>query len=256
MMKRIHYNLLVPPSCLPFAARRHTMPFRIGLLDCHWHSSSAILILLTVMLTPLNSSQGQSYNQNTGYLIQKVGPFTSYFYIPLKHGLVAPYFYGYYVASEETLLNFFENDSVDNDQAIMLCDPASIMFADSAITEDVRKYTRIKDILLLDDSEIYKIGRGIYIIRKIRYAYYDNAAVKVYVRGCNYLMWNDISDEDTAEFNASYEVGQVYGREYYQCYHHLIEMLPTPPQIQRYLWRRVYQIGEKRELGEDKKTQH
>lgn len=201
--------------------------------------------IMTMILAPLNAVNAQSYKENTGWLLQKVEPLTHYFFIPFKHGLVLPYFYGYYIVSDEVLWDFFERDSVNNQSVIMLCDPASIMFADSATSKEVKNSTRIKDILLLDDSEIYEIGGGKYIIRKIRYAYYDNSQVKVYIKSSAAYMWDDIQDEDTAEFNAIYEVGELYKRDYYQCYHHLLEIIPSPPQISKHIWRRLYQMGEK-----------
>ena len=85
-----------------------------------------------------------------------------------------------------------------------------------------------------------------YLIRKIRYAYYDNAQVNVYIRNSAAGMWDDIQDDDTVELNKIYEVGQLYERDYYQCFHHLIEILPTPPQISKHLWRRLYQLGEEK----------
>ena len=207
--------------------------------------SFVTFILSMMFLVFVNDGQAQSYKQNTGYLLQKVEPLTHYFFIPFKHGLVLPYFYGYYVVDDEMLLKFFKQDSVIFEQAIMLCDPTNEMFADSTIVKDVKRNTRIKDIFLLDDSEIYRIGGGMYIIRKIRYAYYDNKQIKVYIRNSAADMWDDISDEDTVEYNAVYEVGQLYKRDYYQCYHHLIEILPTPPQVSKHIWRRLYQLGEK-----------
>lgn len=201
-------------------------------------------ILFMMILVSINDVQAQSYKQNTGYLLQKVEPLTHYFFIPFKHGFVLPYFYGYYVVDDETLQDFFKQDSVIFEQAIMLCDPTNEMFTDSTIAKEVKRFTRIKDILLLDDSEIFRIGQDMYIIRKIRYAYYDNQQIKVYIRNSAADMWDDISNEDTVEYNAVYEVGQLYKRDYYQCYHHLIEILPTPPQISKHVWKKLYQLGE------------
>lgn len=207
---------------------------------------SSVSIILIVMMISVSSNVGhaQSYKQNTGYLLQKVEPLTHYFFIPFKQGVTLPYFYGYYIVNDETLQEFFRQDSVIFDQAILLCDPANEMFTDSAIVNDVKCHTRIKDILLLDDSEIYRIGKGMYIIRKIRYAYYDNTQVKVYIRSAAAYIWDDIQDEDMEEYNAIYEVGELYERDYYQCYHHLVEILPTPQHISGYRWRWLYQLVE------------
>lgn len=155
-----------------------------------------------------------------------------------------PFFYGYYVVDEDVLCTFLDSDSVDYNRVTMLCDPACGMFADSITTKEVMHSTRIKDILLLDDSEIYVIGGDKYVIRKIRYSYYDNTQIKVYIKGSYHFMWDDMSENDTAEFYAIYEVGQLYKRDYYQCYHHLMELLPTSPQIAKHIWRRLYQLGE------------
>lgn len=203
-----------------------------------------LAIFVTMISVFANVVHAQSYKQNTGYILQKVEPLTHYFFIPFKHGLILPYFYGYYVVGEETLQGFLDQDTVIIDQAILLCDPTNEMFTDSAIVKDVRRFTRIMDIILLDDSEIYRIGQEMYVIRKIQYAYYDNSQVKVYIKSSAAFMWDDIQDEDTIEYNKVYEVGRFYKRDYYQCYHHLIEILPTPPYISRYIWTRLYQLGE------------
>ena len=202
------------------------------------------ICLAVMMLNPVCILEAQQQKQNIGYLIQKVETFNSWFYIPFKHKYVLPYFYGFYVVNEETLQSYFEYDSVNYEQAIMLCDPAYVMFSDSVINKEVARNTRIMDVLLLDDSEIYEIGCGKYIIRRIRYSYLDNSQVKVYVKGSNYLLWDDLQDEDTAEYYAPREIGLLYNRGYYQCYHHLIEILPTPEHISKFIWRRLYQLGE------------
>ena len=126
----------------------------------------------------------------------------------------------------------------------MLCDPTNEMFTDSAIVKDIKRFTRIMDILSLDDSEIYRIGQEMYIVRKIQYAYYDNTQVKVYIRNAATEMWDDISDEEAKKLNDILEVGQYYERDYYQCYHHLIEILPTPHRVSKHMWKRLYQLGE------------
>lgn len=203
------------------------------------------LVILVIMVMPVDFLRAQSYNQSTGYLLQKVKD-RDFFCIPFKHKLALPFFYGYYIVDEDILCTFLDSDSVDYNRVTMLCDPAPEcgMFADSITTKDVMQSTRIKDILLLDDSEIYVIGGDKYIIRKIRYSYYDNTQIKVYIKGPYHFMWDDMSENDTAEFYAIYEVGQLYERDYYQCYHHLIELLPTPPQISKHIWKRLYQLGE------------
>ena len=207
---------------------------------------TSIAFLFAIGITPNTSLNAQQYYKyNTGFLLQKIEPVTHSFNIRFKYGFVLPYFFGFYIVDIETLQDYFSHDSVDYEHAIMLCDPVEAMFADSAITRDVKRHTRIRDVLSLDDSEVYQIGGDKYIIRHIQYAYYDNSEVKVYMKGFNYYMWSDISDEDTAEFNATYEVGQLYGRDYYQCYHHLITILPTPPQIQKNMWKKLYELAGK-----------
>lgn len=205
----------------------------------------AYIIVLTLMICSINAIQAQSLQQNSAFLIQKVEPFSHTFFIPLKYGLTLPYFYGFYVVDEETLKDFIEKDSVNYKQAIMLCDPANVMFVDSAMREEIKYFTRIMDILRLDDSEIYIIGNETYIIRRIEYAYYDNSQVKVYVRGYNHYMWDDLQEEDLEEYYKVYEVGKLYERNYYQCYHHLIKTLPTPEYLTHHIWKRLYQLGDK-----------
>ena len=204
----------------------------------------AVLILLIIVIPIAGRLHAQNgYKEMTGYLLKEIDPYVPYFYNRYRYGLISQYYSEYYVLDEKTIEYFFNIDSVEYGRATMLCDPAIVMFADSATSRDARRYTRIKDIITLDDSEIYAIGEKKYIIRKIRYAYYDNSQVAVYIKGYNYYAWDDISDQDTAEYNATYEVGKLYKRDYYQCYHHLIEILPTPPQISKHIWRKLYQFG-------------
>ncbi|MBP5548536.1 MAG: hypothetical protein J6X58_06580 [Bacteroidales bacterium] len=207
----------------------------------------AVLAFLVIVTSLASCVRAQSdYKETTGYLLKEIDPNVPYFYNRYRYGLIAQYYSEYYVVDEKTIEYFFNIDSVEYSRATMLCDPAIVMFADSATSRDVRRFTRIKDIISLDDSEIYAIGEKKYIIRKIRYAYYDNSQITVYIKGYNYYhAWDEISDEDTAMLNATYDVGELYGRNYYQCYHHLIEFLPTPSLISKHIWRRLYQLGEK-----------
>ena len=204
----------------------------------------SFLILFVITMSFMNQVNAQlCYKQDTGYLLKEVDLSTPFFFNRYKYGQISSCYSKYFIVDDETLRVFLDSDYVDFDKAVLLCAPAIVMFADSAITRDVMRFTRIKDLLLLDDSEIYEIGGKKYFIRKIRYAYYDNSQVKVYIKGYNYFEWDDISDEDTAAFNATYEVGQLYQREYYRCYHHLIEILPTPEHVSKHIWRRLYQLG-------------
>lgn len=212
-------------------------------------SSSMVLIFsfIAMSLVFKNISYAQvCYKQETAYLIQKIEfPPTYQFYIRFKHHYYLPYFYGYYIVNDDILRKFIKDDLVDFERAVILCDPMNVMFADSTITQEVWNSTRLKDLLMLDDSEIYEIGGGKYIIRKIKYAYADNTQVKVYIKGRNYFMWDDLQTDDTAmmnAYNATYEVGKLYGRDYYQCYHHLVAILPTPSYLQKNIWKRLYQL--------------
>lgn len=202
------------------------------------------LLLIAISIAPAYFVHAQPcYKEGTGYLLKEVDPSAPFFFNRYKYGQIASYYSRYYIVGDEDLCRFFKNDSVNFNQTVFLCDPVFAMFTDSAITRDVKRFTRIKDILALNDSEIYEIGGNKYLIRKIRYAYYDNTQVKVYIKGYNYYAWDDITDEDTTILNSTFDVGLLFGRTYYQCYHHLIELLPTPEYFSRYLWRRLYQLG-------------
>lgn len=204
----------------------------------------SLLMLALILMYPAPKIQAQTYSQNVGYLFQKIERYAHDFYIPFKHNYVLPHGCGVYIVADSTIQGYFDHDSVSYDNAILLCDPADIMFSDSPLTNQVSYSTRIKDILMMDDSEIYEIGGEKYIIRRIRYAFFDNAQVKVFIRGQNYYWWDDISYADTAKYNAVYEVGKLYNKDYYECYHHLIELLPTPQNIQKHMWRILYECAD------------
>lgn len=202
------------------------------------------IVSLILAMAPVCIMHAQPYyKENSGYLLKEVDISAPCFFNRYKYGQILSFYSNYYIVSESTLQEFLNSDSVNYSQTIFLCDPVFAMFSDSTTSREIERFTRIKDILVLDDSEIYEIGKNKFFIRKIKYAYYDNTQVKVYVQGKNYYQWDDVSDEDTAILNTTYEVGQLYGREYYQCYHHLIEILPTPEYISKHLWRRLYQLG-------------
>ena len=205
----------------------------------------SLILLLTMAITPLMPIYAQSDSkQSTRYLLQKIEHPKIVYYISFKHGYTIPLPEAYHVVDEATLLDFFEQDTVDYNRATMLCDPGGMrMFSDSVITRQSIRFSRIEDILFLDDSEIYIIGGEKYVIRKIKYAYFDNSQVKVYLKGGSYYMWDDITDEDVKVLQATYDVSELYDIDYYQCYYHLMEVLPTPPQIQKYLWKRLYQVA-------------
>mgnify|MGYP003300939939 CR=1 FL=1 len=136
---------------------------------CHNRLLLSIIPIFIISLALNNISYAQdNYKKETAYLIQKIESIPKYqFYILFKHHYYLPYFYGYYVVNENTLNEFIANDTVDYGRTIMLCDPARTMFSDSIVMQEVMSSTRIEDILKLDDSEIYEIGGGKYIIRKI-----------------------------------------------------------------------------------------
>ena len=205
----------------------------------------SLILLLTMAITPLMSIYAQSDSkQSTRYLLQKIEPYIHTYNAPFKHSYTFPFPEAFHVVDEATLLDFFEKDTVDYNRATMLCDPGGMsMFSDSAITRQSIRFSRIEDILFLDDSEIYIIGGEKYVIRKIKYAYFDNSQVKVYLKGGSYYIWDDITDEDEKILKATYDVSELYNIDYYQCYYHLMEILPTPPQIQKYLWKRLYQVA-------------
>ena len=199
-----------------------------------------LLIMAVTSLIPIYAQSDSK--QSIRYLLQKIEPPKIVYYISFKHGYTIPLPEAYHVVDETTLLDFFEQDTVDYNRATMLCDPGGMsMFSDSAVTRQSIRFSRIEDILFLDDSEIYIIGEKKYVIRKIKYAYFDNSQVKVYLKGGSYYMWDDITDEDEKVLQATYDVSELYDIDYYQCYYHLMEVLPTPPQIQKYLWKRLYQ---------------
>ena len=79
-------------------------------------------------IIPWNTVHAQSYRENTYFLLQKVEPLTDYYVIPLKNGLVLPYFHGYYVVTEKALLDFFENDSCNSSNCVFFihCPSGSI----------------------------------------------------------------------------------------------------------------------------------
>ena len=205
--------------------------------------SRVILSMVFLCVGVLNAQP--AYKEGTAYLIKEADLSECLFFSRYKKGFIDSYYVNYYVVDEKTLLNFLQNDSIDRKRLVFLCDPAVSTVTDSAIIKRVKLSTRLRNILVLDDTEIYEIGGRKYFIRKMRYAYYDNTQIKMSVWGWRYYFFEgDITEEQEEIGDGIYEIGQLYGIDYYQCYHHLVELLPTPPFIQKHLWKRLYQLGE------------
>ena len=107
-----------------------------------------LLIMAVTSLIPIYAQSDSK--QSIRYLLQKIEPPKIVYYISFKHGYTIPLPEAYHVVDETTLLDFFEQDTVDYNRATMLCDPGGMsMFSDSAVTRQSIRFSRIEDILFL-----------------------------------------------------------------------------------------------------------
>ncbi len=202
--------------------------------------------LLGLLCICIGLSAQEKYHVKESYLIQEIVPLNelSYTY-RYRCWYSLSVFPGYYVVDEKTLMTFFKNEEVEEEQMTILCDVHyGSMFVSDQYKLETRYYTSLREIIFLDNNELFKIGERLFIIRRIEYCYYDNSEKKVYVRGNKVWPKDDLQDEDKPTQNKYYEVGDVYNKDYYQCLHHITKILPNPSKIHKKKWKYAYQITE------------
>jgi len=202
-------------------------------------------LLVVILLSVFSASFAQECHVADSYFIQEIIPFRQDVITRYRCWYALPFFAGYYVVDERNLMDFFKNDSVDDSKMTLLCDVHyGSMFVDEEYKKETRYFTSLLEIVYLDDNELYKIGDRLFIIRKMRYGFYDNSEKTVHVRGDYVWYMDDIQSEDIPMLESYYEVGDVYKRDYYQCLYHIFKLLPTPEKIHKRMWKYAYQITE------------
>jgi len=211
-------------------------------------------ILLQILLPFFPSdSLLANYKSNTGYVVQEVIYGTDRY----------PYFVGvyrlktdfdvFYVSDEQCILNAIKTDYFSLDSLTILVPPSvGWKVFDSLLGQYIDRISYVQDIyniMILDDTEIYKIGSKYYAIRKIKYGYLDNIELYrslYYIKsdnsGCEIHFENE---EEERLSKITYKTLKEYLQtENYRYYLFLQELLPTDESIKKHLWKRRYEIDE------------
>jgi hypothetical protein len=158
----------------------------------------------------------------------------------------------YYVTSEKNVIDFFKCDNVDKNKLTLLLKFDGYYFKLGEQIKDsifgnkwVNSLLNMSYILRSNDVEVYKIGGGMYAIRKIRYAYLDSIDMyaKEYRLKYEYGR-DDIHIPDDADTITLKSVKEFYNVDYYQCFLFMMELPPTNKKILKHLWKRRYEFLE------------
>lgn len=191
-----------------------------------------ILILLYLFQNNINAQK-----INTGYIIQPIIPYMHDFYRPYRGEWSIEQDIVYYIASEKQVLEFLKKDSVYLNETILLCDNKDFPEIDSLSQKyHLRYMTSIKEFLILEDSEIYEIGKKTYVIKKIEYAYLDNVKL---------LMPRDLWKDDFSEGEIveMIDVAEYHKVNYYQYFLYIVKQIPTSKKIRKYMKTYSYKLG-------------
>lgn len=192
-----------------------------------------LLILLYLFQSNINAQK-----INVGYIVQPIIPYMHDFYRPYRGEWSIEKGKVYYLASEKQILNFLRKDTVVLSETTLLCDNKDFPEIDSLNKKyHLRYMTSIKEFLILEDSEIYEIGKTTYVLKKIEYAYLDN--IKLSMNG---NLWKDDFDESEPPI-VMIDVAEYYKTNYYQYFLYLIKQIPTPRKIKKYMKTYSYKLG-------------
>ncbi|MBP1629630.1 MAG: hypothetical protein H6Q15_523 [Bacteroidetes bacterium] len=192
------------------------------------------------------------YKVAENYLVQRIvhtrAPYNAFV------GIYRTDSYGeYYISSEKDVISFIESDSVDRSKLVLtlslggnytLSLRGNYTLKDSSININYRCYKYFKTIyeyIILDDTEVYKIGGELYAIRKIKYAYLDNVDMYAQKKDYYFYLYGDdqpSEDDDTVLVSAK----TFFKTDYIHCLLFVMELKPTHKKIASHLWRRRYEF--------------
>ena len=219
----------------------------------------SILLQILLPLFPTDSLLS-NYKSDTGYIVQEIIYGTDRY----------PYFAGlyrmktdfgvFYISDEQHILNAIKTDYFNLDSLTILVPPSSgWSIFDSLSGQYMNRISYvqdIRDIMILDNTEVYKIGWKYYAIRKIQYGYLDN--IELY-RSLYYIesdKGDDIQLKNTEQFyrNTYKTLREYLQTDNYRYFLFLQELYPTDESIKTHIWRRRYEINEfwYKNFGKDK----
>jgi hypothetical protein len=149
---------------------------------------------------------------------------------------------GLFVVSENNILSFIQNDCIDKSKLILILHEW-LPFVPEKNNVLKKKclidFVTFAEFLLLGDTPIYKIGGKLYVIRKIKYAYFDG--IDAYARKDDKFFQGD--DIDTDYLDATpISAKKYYNVDYFQFYLFLMELIPNHQDLQRCFWKKRYEL--------------
>ena len=134
----------------------------------------------------------------------------------------------YHFISEYRLLQAFQDDTLNLEETNVIIEANSYVYAKNKKGEfqalSVNYSTGLNGVLYLDDTGIYNIGNQYFVIRQLKYAYLENLELKYFDN------WND-------ELRA-------YDIEDFRLFLFAKELLPTSPEIEKFIWKRKFELTD------------
>ena len=146
-----------------------------------------------------------------------------------------------FMVSEKDILSFLKENRIDKSKLILLLhqELPFIPASNNVLKEKcLIDWTNIFEFLWLVDTPIYKIGDKMYVIRKIKYAYFDG--VDAYARKDQLFKTDDIQTDyiDTTLVSAK----KYYNVNYFQNYLFTMELMPNHKKLKKYFWKKRYEL--------------
>jgi hypothetical protein len=223
-------------------------------------------IFLQVLL-PLSFSTDDSllvkYKSDISYIVQEIVYGTDRY--PFFAGLyrLKTDFDFFYISKEQDIINAIKTDTLNlNSLAILIPPNAGWCIYDSLSNQYIDRISYVQniyDIMILDNTEVYKIGSKYYAVRKIKYAYLDNIELYrslLFIKRDNFISEIHFENEDEERLAwKTYKTLREYLQiENYRYFLFLQELYETDKSIRKYVWKRKYELDEfwYKNVGEQK----
>lgn len=133
----------------------------------------------------------------------------------------------YFVISENELIETIKKDSLNIETLTKIIDTNANVYAKDKDGEYQRLLINyslgLANLFYLDDTGVYKIGEKHYVIRRLKYAYLNDVELK------------HLNDDGKLD---------EYNNDHLRLFLFFMELLPTSPLIEGYLFKRKYELDE------------
>lgn len=200
-------------------------------------------VIISIVLLVSTLTFSQDYKVGVGYLIQDLtttnNPTQIQFFKTYKLNTIGDL----RIVKENDLLDFIKRDSVSHDKLTLLLHLSTpFQLSKNQYPEHSNFYDLMNclNILQMQDVPIYIIGKKLYVIRKLKYAYIDHIDVFAHKVGMGeYFQGVDQARSfDTELISARL----FFNTEYFQYFLFNMEVLPNHKKLNKVFWKKRYEL--------------